>query len=132
MALSLYRLPGSKVGDLTWRERADLWALLLRAEPSSADPRAYLRKATAWLERRVVDKLADELHGGVEHLREIQFRHAGLSDDFRAPAAAVAALAWLRAAEMMLEAGMEPEALAILAKLFPARGEVDQAPRPST
>jgi hypothetical protein len=127
MPLSLRRLPGPKLGELDWRERAAVRTLLPQAELDD-DPREILQEATAWLERRVVDRLVDEVHAGADHLREIQFRYAGLDGDLGAPAAGVAALAWLRCAEAMLEGGMEPEALVILVGLFPTRDEAEHAP----
>jgi hypothetical protein len=107
--------------------REKVQTLLTRAERDPATAQTVLQEATGWLERRVVTQLVAELPAGAEHLRELQFRHAGLADDYRAPAAAVAALAWLRAAEAMLEGGMKPQALPVLVAILPTREEAEQA-----
>jgi hypothetical protein len=116
------------VGELDSSERVAVYSLLPSAELRAADAQPLLRKATGRLDRRVVDRLVDELPGGIEHLQDMQFRHRSLPDDFRAPAAGVAALAWLRGAEAMLKSGMKAPALAILVAMLPARDDADHVP----
>lgn len=128
MPLNLRHLPGPTVGELDPNERIAVYSLLPSADLRPADAQAHLQKATGWLERRIVNRLVDELPGGIEHLQDLQFRHRDLADDFRAPAAAVAALGWLRAAEAMREGGMKPEPLTILVAMFSARDEAEPAP----
>jgi len=128
MPLNLYQLSSPKVGELDSSERVALYSLLPSAELRAADAQPLLRKATGRLDRRVVDRLVDELPGGIEHLQDLQFRHRGLPDDFQAPAAGVAALAWLRAAEAMLKGGMKAPALAILVAMLPAHDDAEHAP----
>src|SRR6266508_4786007 len=127
MPLSLYRLPGPKMADLQPRSRDGLRRLLVEAENNWTEPQWLLQAATGWMQRRTVDKLVEELLDGIEQLRELQLRHAGLVDVAKAPVAAVAALAWCRAAETMLEAEKKPQELAVLVAVFPARDEAGHA-----
>jgi hypothetical protein len=111
------------MADLDSRERTDLRVLVVDAERGSPDPQVIPQEATGRLDRRLVDLLLPTVRDGIEQVREVQFRHVGLDRDDRAPVAAVAALAWLRSTEWMLETGMEPQALAVLVAMFPARDE---------
>jgi len=125
MPLSLLRLSGPKMGDLDWRERDALRSLLGRAHRGSSDPQELLREATGRLHRRVVNQLVDEVHAGIEHLKDVWIANFGLQRFEQSPAAAVVALAWLRAAERMLKAGMSPRELGNLVVLFAARDEAE-------
>jgi hypothetical protein len=125
MPLSLLRLSGPKMGDLDWREQDALRSLLGRAHRGSSDPQELLREATGRLHRRVVNQLVDEAHAGIEHLKDVWIGNFGLERFDRSPAAAVVALAWLRAAERMLEAGISPRELGNLVVLFAVRDEAE-------
>jgi hypothetical protein len=124
MKLEIRRLPGPKFAKLPPSLQSEYWSLRSNLGKDRVNPQEALMDMTSRLPASVVEDLRDLLDQGLEAIRDeaIQLSHY-LRDEWRIPAAAFWAVAWLEAAENALVGGARPQELSVLVALVATQPE---------